>query len=742
MPEPTDNLEFSDQSWERLSTCLRAFSAAWESGAAIDPEAPTNLADSPTSPTLPLSQFIPTGNEILRNIALIELSKLDMQYRAESPAIWFFTEFQIRNRTNQDVTTEEYQTRFPREFSSVSRLIESTEPNQTSLLKPNSIIEFDVGDRVDDFDLLTRLGKGAFATVFLARQNSMQRLVALKISAAAGHEHQTLAQMDHPHIVRVYDQRVISDPPIRLLYMQHIAGGTLQEAFAEAKRLAAGEELSGKHLVQAVDHLLNVRGETIPIKSENRRRLSNFNWDQVVSQIGVEIAQALDYAHEQNILHRDLKPANVLLDNECHVKLVDFNISFCSKLDGVSPAAYFGGSLAYMSPEQLEACNPDFERTPDELNGRSDIFSVGILLFELLAGCRPFENSIPSGDWAASMQQMIHDRRNGMLASAKEKVKNSSSILVSSIERCLAGPPEDRFPNGEALQHNLSWACNPDEKSLFKPRIGLINRLINATPFWTVSLITMGISAAAVLFISTYNLDISVPQEARGTAGKPGLFRDSMLIINVSFFSLAGVLIYLLTRPITDCLKAQKYSLPIQTSAINKAIRRNLRLGHYLCIMNVWEWTLAGFLFPTIFLVSGFEMNPKMIFDFVGSHFIAGLITGAYVFWIVSLCALYVWQPRLLRLALDRDGELDWTSEHTRFTKRFGFYHVLAMAVPIISIAWIVLISDHDTDQRSLTVLSLIAMGGLILLVWSSRQVKHWLRIQRSFNPAQDEKPD
>ena len=93
MPEPTDNLEFSDQSWERLSTCLRAFSAAWESGAAIDPEAPTNLADSPTSPTLPLSQFIPTGNEILRNIALIELSKLDMQYRAESPAIWFLPNF-------------------------------------------------------------------------------------------------------------------------------------------------------------------------------------------------------------------------------------------------------------------------------------------------------------------------------------------------------------------------------------------------------------------------------------------------------------------------------------------------------------------------------------------------------------------------------------------------------------------------------------------------------------------------
>ena len=756
MPEPTNRVEFSDDSWERLSACLRKFSAAWEAPLLAAPDTPTQLTNSTAAPTLDLSHFLPNGNEQLRKFALIELIKLDMHHRAEKqvlrreleqyrkefpeiseagklPADLVYAEFQIRKRLNRASDTEEY----PSQPSSIHRSVRSTETEQPLLVKPDSITEFDVGDRVDDFDLLTRLGKGAFATVFLARQNSMQRLVALKISAAAGHEHQTLAQMDHPHIVRVYDQRVISDPPVRLLYMQHIAGGTLQEAFLEAKHIAENEKLSGTHLIQAIDHLLTQRGETIPIQSEHRYRLLNSSWDQVVSQIGAEIAQALAYAHEQNILHRDLKPANVLLDNEGHVKLVDFNISFCSQLEEDSPAAYFGGSLAYMSPEQLEACDPASQRKPDELDGRSDIFSVGILLFELLTGSRPFADS--SKAQAASLQKMIQNRRGGMPSSAKAQVKNCSSILVSSIERCLAGQPTDRFPDGEALHQNLTWACNPNEKTLFKPHKGLINRFVNATPYGTVCLITMGISAAAVLFISTYNLDISVPQEARGADGKSALFQNSMLFINLSFFSLAGGLIYWLTRPISACLNAQKYGQSVSTSSVNKAIQRNLRLGHYLSIMNVVEWTLAGILFPAIFLMSGFELNPKMIFDFVGSHFIAGLITGAYVFWMVSLCALYLWQPRLLKLALEQDGELDWTSEHNRFTKWFGFYHVLALAIPIISIAWIVLISDHDTDERSLTVLSCIALGGLILLVWASRQVKHCLRIQRSFNPAKAE---
>ena len=87
--------------------------------------------------------------------------------------------------------------------------------------------QIEVGQRLDDFDLLIELGSGAFARVFLARQLSLQQLVAVKISANRGNEPQTLAQLDHDYIVRVFDQRILPDRDWRLLYMQYLPGGTL-----------------------------------------------------------------------------------------------------------------------------------------------------------------------------------------------------------------------------------------------------------------------------------------------------------------------------------------------------------------------------------------------------------------------------------------------------------------------------------------------------------------------------------
>ena len=128
-----------------------------------------------------------------------------------------------------------------------------------------------------------------------------------------------------------------------------------------------------------------------------------------------------------------------------------------------------------------------------------------------------------------------------------------------------------------------------------------------------------------------------------------------------------------------------------------------------------------------------------MSFDFGSSHLLAGLIVGAYVFWTVSFCALHVWQPRLLDAALEYDSRLDWSKEHEWLDRLSGFYHVLAVAIPIIAIAFIVLVSNHDTDDRSLTFLSIVALAGLVLLVWTSRRVKYWLEVQESFNPKLDE---
>ena len=121
-----------------------------------------------------------------------------------------------------------------------------------------------------------------------------------------------------------------------------------------------------------------------------RERLAAWTWPETVCWLGARLAEALDHAHRQGVLHRDVKPANVLLTAEGSPKLADFNVSFSCKLDGANPAAFFGGSLAYMSPEQLEAFNPAHGRDPGDLDGRADLYSLCIVLWELLAGRRPF----------------------------------------------------------------------------------------------------------------------------------------------------------------------------------------------------------------------------------------------------------------------------------------------------------------------------------------------------------------
>ena len=125
------------------------------------------------------------------------------------------------------------------------------------------------------------------------------------------------------------------------------------------------------------------------------------------------MAGALAYAHQRGVLHRDVKPANVLLTGEGSPKLADFNTSF-SALDGITPAAYFGGSLSYMSPEQLEACDPTHPRQPDSLDGRSDVYSLGVLLWELLTGLRPFRDEGVSKQWSKLLPTMISKRQAGI----------------------------------------------------------------------------------------------------------------------------------------------------------------------------------------------------------------------------------------------------------------------------------------------------------------------------------------
>ncbi|HET8713875.1 MAG TPA: serine/threonine-protein kinase [Gemmatimonadales bacterium] len=216
-----------------------------------------------------------------------------------------------------------------------------------------------------EFTVGPLLGQGGFAAVFRARDNVLNRDVAVKVldvertpTAVAAErfmrEAQTVARLEHPHIVPIY--KVGRQEEIFYLIMRYIDGPSLGQFLDTQKKLQIGD----------------------------------------AARIARQVADALAYAHTHEIVHRDIKPDNILLDRSGHVLVTDFGIAKAAqaakeKKAGASLTSegVVVGTPEYMSPEQASG---------DPLDGRSDIYSLGIVLYEMLSGSPPFE-----GDSAADI---------------------------------------------------------------------------------------------------------------------------------------------------------------------------------------------------------------------------------------------------------------------------------------------------------------------------------------------------
>ena len=348
-----------------------------------------------------------------------------------------------------------------------------------AITSPSALLtQIEVGQRLDDFDLLVELGSGVFARVFLARQRSLQRLVAVKISANRGNEPQTLAQLDHDYIVRVFDQRILRDRDWRLLYMQYLPGGTLLN-LVQAIRRAGRPPDSGQALLDAVDNALESRGEIRPTESSTRAELATLSWPETVAWLGKRLAEALHYATSRGVLHRDIKLANVLLAPDGTPKLADFNISFARNVSGASPFAYFGGSLSYMSPEQLMACRPGHTQDAANLDTRSDIYSLAVVLWELLTGLKPFDDSAAQAARARSggsvrdttaLELMLTTRAQGISSAALAALPtNCPAALRRVLLKALSADRDQRWASGAELAEQLQLCLDPQARDLVDP---------------------------------------------------------------------------------------------------------------------------------------------------------------------------------------------------------------------------------------------------------------------------------
>ena len=262
-----------------------------------------------------------------------------------------------------------------------------------------------VGLTIGHYKLITRLGSGGMGDVFLAEDTKLNRKVALKFlsqqlsdDAEAKNrfvrEAQAAAALNHPNIVTIYEVSEYSGRPY--IAMENVEGRTLKDLMKEVLPLSRAVE------------------------------------------IAIQICDGLQKAHQNGVVHRDIKPANIVVDNDGRPRLLDFGLATVKGTDSITRAGSTLGTIAYMSPEQAQGKPVDF---------RSDIFSLGIMLYEMIAHRQPFARETD----AATLGAIIYDNPEPL-----NKFRSDvSEGLQNVIDRALDKDLETRYQSASGLEADL-----------------------------------------------------------------------------------------------------------------------------------------------------------------------------------------------------------------------------------------------------------------------------------------------
>ena len=704
-------LDHGPATWDLLAERIDALIYRWDA------------AESPPV----LAEFVPPTGTSLRRLVIVELIKVDLDYRyqrkmpkriedylAEFPEICgpggvpsdlIFEEYQVRRRSGEQIPPQEYFDRFPNRTNELARLLGLNTPTEATLgHRGHPEAEIQAGQRLDDFDLQILLGEGAFAKVFLAWQRSMQRRVALKVSSDRGDEPQTLAQLDHPHIVRVYDQRQIADRNLRLLYMPYLPGGTLHDVL-KLIRSTPAELRSGQLLLDAVDASLAKRGENVPLDSANRQRLASMTWPEAVCYLGARLAEALDYAHRQGVLHRDIKPANVLLGADAAPRLADFNVGCCSKLEGASPAAFFGGSIPYMSPEQIEAFNPAHPREVGSLDGRADIYSLGVTLWELLTGRRPFPDERLEGDWSHTLAELTVRRKAGISTEAFASLPaDLPPGLRDVLLTCLNSDPAKRYATAGQLARELDLCLKPHTRDLLYPPPGWRTwaRRHPLLALYPTGLIPSAIASPFSIWYNGMEIVDRFPDAEH-------MFVFLQKVVNGAFYPLGILLFGIIAWPVVRGLKRLQRG-PLPADELARLRRYCLRLGPAAVAVCVSAWASAGVIFPAVIDLTVHPMPREFHIHFLLSQTLFGLIASSYPLFAVHFVAVRALYPAFLP-----SGELTPrdVSQLNRLDRSLGYCLVAAASIPMLAVGLLAI--NESRNYLALGLLSAAGIGGFVV---------------------------
>ena len=359
-----------------------------------------------------------------------------------------YEEYRLRLKAGESLDAREFSRRFPSLERSLHFfiLVNSRADDNPDLAGLQGAAPWpEPGCRFLGFDLISELGRGAMGQVFLASERALgERRVALKVALQGGYEAEILGRLRHVNIVPVYSIQEDDATGLTAFCMPYLGRATLATVLdgVYAKHHPPLRAETILHAVRAANEGLDLPGLPLP-----DRILRNGSYVEGVIHLGAQLAEALAHAHAQGIFHRDLKPSNILMAPDGRPLLLDFSLS----VDDYHPVGMIGGTLPYMAPEELSVIcqGQTCGRSPGYAR-RSDLFSLGVILYELLAGGLPF-GAIPCKLPLKEIAARLRQRQAEGPRPLSQRNSRVGKQLARLIERCLAFDPQLRPENADVL---------------------------------------------------------------------------------------------------------------------------------------------------------------------------------------------------------------------------------------------------------------------------------------------------
>lgn len=414
-----------------------------QSGDYLPPTQDVALPSLPTSADSPAAQLVEEMARAWRNGQRLLADQLLAQHaglRSQQDVVLrlICEEICLRREEALPIDRGDFERRFPEWQQQIQIFFECRQilEESSDTGQPPSL------GQVGDFRLLSELGQGGQGRVYLATQPLLaDRPVVLKITPCHGREHLSLARLQHTNIVPLYWAQDMVAEDQRLLCMPYFGSVTLAGLQKSLAAVPAAQR-SGQQILEVLDQTQSAHVPPLPADGPARLLLARASFAQAVAWMGACLAEALHYAHERELVHLDLKPSNILLTIDGQPMLLDFHLARHPVQPGAPETQGLGGTPEFMSPEQ-EAAFRAFcqgQPAPQAVDGRSDVFSLGLVLYLLLGGSCPYR-------WKTARR----------LETCNPQV---SLGLADIIHKCLARDPHQRYGGADQLAGDLRRHLN------------------------------------------------------------------------------------------------------------------------------------------------------------------------------------------------------------------------------------------------------------------------------------------